>query len=134
MKKRDIFLATFEMDAENVEPMIPEDGVLVHTNHFLGPKTYLANDVNHLGSSYIRLQRIKALIKQHYGTITVEDVQKMLSDHAGFPYSICYHEDLTYPPTRRYATNFSIIMDLTGNCLYIAAGNPCENEYEKYHI
>ena len=53
----------FEMDSETVEPMIPEDGVLLHTNHYIGPKMYLKNDVNHMGSSYIRLQRIRTLVK-----------------------------------------------------------------------
>ncbi len=124
----------FEMDGEIVEPLIPDDGVLVHTNHYIGPKTYLANDVNHMGSTYIRMQRIKTLVKERYGKITVEDVKRMLSDHAGYPYSICDHEDPKYPVARRDATNFSIIMDLTENCIHLAAGNPCENPFEKYYI
>ena len=124
----------FEMDGEIVEPLIPDDGVLVHTNHYIGPKTYLSNDVNHMGSTYIRMQRIKTLVKERYGKITVEDVKRMLSDHAGYPYSICDHEDPKYPVARRDATNFSIIMDLTGNCIHLAAGNPCENPFDKYYI
>ncbi|MBR4411176.1 MAG: hypothetical protein IKT31_07640, partial [Firmicutes bacterium] len=32
----------FEMDSQIVEPIIPEDGVIIHTNHYVGPKTYLA--------------------------------------------------------------------------------------------
>lgn len=124
----------FEMDCENVEPIIPDDGVLVHTNHYVGTKTYLANDVNHMGSSYIRMQRIKTLVKERYGKITVEDVERMLSDHTGYPYSICDHEDPKYPVAMRDATNFSIVMDLTANDIYLAAGNPCENEFEKICI
>ena len=124
----------FEMDARSVEPIIPEDGVLAHTNHYIGPKMYLANDVNHMGSSYIRLQRIRALIKECYGKITVEDVKRMLSDHAGYPYSICDHEDPKYPLVVRDATNFAVIMDLTENCMHLAYGNPCENEFDKYYV
>ena len=124
----------FEMDSRTVEPLIPEDGVLVHTNHYIGPKMYLANDVNHRGSSYIRLQRIRSLVKERHGKITIEDVMDMLRDHAGYPFSICDHENLKDPEAERDATNFGIIMDLTENCMYLAPGNPCESEFEKHSI
>ncbi len=124
----------FEMDSETVEPMIPEDGVLLHTNHYIGQKMYLAHDVNHMGSSYIRLQRIRALVKECHGKITVDDVMRMLRDHAGYPQSICEHENMKYPLVKRDATNFAIIMDLTGNCMHLVYGNPCENEFNKYYI
>ena len=119
----------FEMDADIVEPLIPEDGVLVHTNHYLGPKMYMKNDVNHMGSSYIRLQRIKYLIKERYGKITVEDIMEMLRDHAGYPQSICDHIHPDFD-----MTNFSIIMDLTDNAIWLAPDCPCENEFEQIYI
>ena len=124
----------FEMDSETIDTMIPDDGVLVHTNHYISPKMHLKHDVNPRGSSYIRLQRIKTLVKECYGKITVEDVMAMLRDHAGYPHSICDHEDIKDLPDRRDTTNFGIIMDLTENCVYLAAGNPCENKFEKYDI
>ena len=124
----------FEMDSEIVEPIIPEDGVIIHTNHYVGPKTYLANDVNHMGSTYIRMQRMKTMVKERYGKITVEDIKKMYSDHAGYPYAICDHEDPRYPVAMRDATNFSIIMDHTDNRILVCPGNPCEYEYEEYSI
>lgn len=124
----------FEMDSQTIEPLIPEDGVLVHTNHYIGPKMYLAHDVNHRGSSYIRLQRIRTLVKERHGKITIGDVMNMLRDHAGYPYSICDHENMKDALVNRDATNFGIIMDLTDNCMYLAPGNPCESEFEKYCI
>ena len=124
----------FEMDSRTVEPLIPEDGVLLHTNHYLGPKMYLANDVNHKGSSYIRLQRLKALVKERHGKITIEDVMSMLRDHVGYPCSICDHENMREPEAERDATNFGVIMDLTENCMYLAPGNPCESEFKKHYI
>ena len=124
----------FEMDSRTIEPLIPEDGVLMHTNHYIGPKMYLANDVNHRGSSYIRMQRIRTLVKERHGKITIEDVMSMLRDHAGYPDAICDHENLRMPEAERDATNFAVIMDLTENCMYLAPGNPCENEFEKHYI
>ena len=124
----------FEMDSRTVEPMIPEDGVLLHTNHYIGPKMYMKNDVNHMGSSYIRLQRVRTLVKECHGNITIDDIKRILSDHAGYPQSICDHENMKDPVAKRDATNFGIIMDLTDNCIYLAPGNPCENEFEKLYV
>ena len=124
----------FEMDSRTVEPMIPEDGVLLHTNHYIGPKMQMNNDVNHMGSTYIRLQRIRTLVKECHGKITVDDIMRMLRDHAGYPQSICDHENPNDPVAKRDATNFGVIMDLTDNCMYLAPGNPCENEFEKHYI
>ena len=59
---------------------------------------------------------------------------RMLSDHAGYPYSICDHENMNDPEILRDATNFGVIMDLSENCMYLAPGNPCESEFEKHYI
>ena len=74
------------------------------------------------------------MVKECHGKITLEDIKRMLSDHAGYPYSICDHEDPKYPVAVRDDTDFAIIMDLTENCMHLAYGNPCENEFDKYYI
>lgn len=124
----------FEMDSDTLETIIPEDGVWLHTNHYIGPKMYQAHGANPRGSTYIRLQRIKALVKEAHGKITNETVMGMLQDHAGYPYALCTHENPTDSVTTQYVTNFAIIMDLTEGCFYLAPGNPCESKFEKYHI
>lgn len=131
---KDGIAIAFEMDSNTLETILPEDGVWVHTNHYLGPKMYQAHDAAPRASTYIRLQRIKALVKESYGKITKETVMDMLRDHAGHPYALCTHENAKDPVTRQYVTNFSIIMDLTEGCFYLAPGNPCESEFEKYAI
>jgi len=124
----------FEMDSKTVETILPEDGVWVHTNHYLGPKMYLSHGVNPRGSTYRRLQRIQALVKEAHGKITKEAVMEMLRDHAGHPYALCTHENSKDPVTSQYVTNFGIIMDLTEGCFYLAPGNPCESEFKKYEV
>lgn len=131
---KDGIAIAFEMDSKTVETITPEDGVWVHTNHYLGPKMYQAHDAAPRASTYIRLQRIQALVKEAHGKITKETVMHMLQDHAGYPYSLCTHENPKDPVTTQYVTNFAIIMDLTEGCFYLAPGNPCESEFEKYHI
>ena len=124
----------FEMDSNTLETLLPEDGVWLHTNHYVGPKMYMSHGVNPRGSTYIRLQRIKTLVKEAYGKITKESVMGMLRDHAGHPYALCTHENKKDPVTSQYVTNFAIIMDLTEGCFYLAPGNPCESEFAKYEV
>ena len=131
---KDGIAIAFEMDSNTLETILPEDGVWVHTNHYLGAKMYQAHDANPRASTYIRLQRAKALVKESHGSITVDTVKNIFRDHAGHPYALCTHENAKDPVTRQYVTNFSIIMDLTEGCFYLAPGNPCESEFEKYAI
>ena len=131
---KDALTIAFEMDSNTVETMLPEDGFWAHTNHYVGPKMYQAHDANPRGSTYIRLQRIQALIKESYGKITKETVMDMLRDRAGYPYALCTHENPKDPVTSQYVTNYGIIMDLTEGCFYLAPGNPCESEFEKYEV
>ena len=37
-------------------------------------------------------------------------------------------------PGLRMGTVFSMVADLTSGDIYFCKGNPCECEYEKYHI
>lgn len=131
---KDGIAIAFEMDSNTFETLLPEDGIWLHTNHYLGPKMYQAHDANPRASTYIRLQRIQALVKESYGKITNETVMHMLQDHAGYPYALCTHENAKDPVTSQYVTNFAIIMDLTEGCFYLAPGNPCESEFEKYEV
>ena len=131
---KDALAIAFEMDSKDVETILPEDGVWVHTNHYVGPKMYQAHDVNPRGSTYIRYQRIKALVKEAHGKITKEAVMEMLRDHAGHPYALCTHENPKDPVTSQYVTNYGIIMDLTEGCFYLAPGNPCESEFKRYEV
>ena len=45
---------------------------------------------------------------------------RMLRDHAGYPQSICDHENMKDPIAKRDATNFGIIMDLSENWIYLS--------------
>ena len=124
----------FEMDSKTAETLLPEDGVWLHTNHYVGPRMYLAHNSAPRASTYIRYQRIKALVKEAHGKIKCEDVMEMLRDHAGYPYALCTHENPEDSVKSQFVTNFSIIMDLTEGCFYLAPGNPCMSEFERFQI
>ncbi len=122
---------SLEMDGRDVDVLLPEGGVIVHTNHFVGPRMILRHGHAATGSTYVRLQRAEALLHGKTG-ITPEYLMDVLRDHVGQPTSICVHADPSLPEISQGATNYGLVMDLTERCAYFAAGNPCEGEYIRF--
>ena len=67
------------------------------------------------------------------GKVSVEDAKMILSDHEGFPTSICRH------PNDDAATGWqrsvvSLVLEPGEGRMHVSNGNPCENEYETYEL
>lgn len=109
-----------------------ERGDLVHTNHFLSPQL-TGPDVGLwvMPDSPFRLQRVRAALRR--ADRSAEDTaayELAAVDHAGHPYGVCCHPDLSVPPPDQGATVVSGIMDLQARTIRIAAGLPCETGFE----
>ena len=104
---------------------------LLHTNHFLSPQL-TGPDVSLwvMPDSPLRLQRIRAAMRQVDDTCDITAYERMLSDHAGHPYGVCCHPDLAVPAIEQGATVASGLMDLTDRTFRVSAGLPCEAGYE----
>lgn len=126
---RDGLSLNLEIDCDGVDVLQPQNGVIVHTNHYIGPKFSVRPHASS-SNTYTRLQRINMLLGAHTG-LTVADVKAALCDHAGYPYSICKHTDLRVKkdPMQQGATNYALIMNMTEGTAHFAWGNPCENPY-----
>ena len=130
MTHKDGLALEVELSPVGVEVMMPEQGVLVHSNHFIGPRLRMRH-TRASGSSYIRLQRAQQLFCGKTG-LTVNDAQAALRDHKGYPASICDHSAMHLAQTNDdSATNFGLVMNLTHNEVWLAPGNPCENPFVK---
>ena len=79
--------------------------------------------------SFLRLGRMRTMVRMLDHKVRVADIKKMMSDHTSYPDSICRHEDELEPAGKRLGTIFSIIMDLEREEMYFAPGNPCKAEY-----
>lgn len=124
-----------ELDASGHDIILPDNDVMYHTNHFIGPAMVLRHPSSTSVTSYFRLERMQQLLKGKTG-IDVDYLKALLRDHVGFPTSICAH-DSTAPnenPILKSGTNFGLIMDLTELKLYFAIGNPCESEFEEFRF
>lgn len=112
----------------------PQDGILVHANHFLraerlGVREPLAEERH---STYLRQARLADLLGQaaRCGPLTAETVQDALRDHEGCPYSVCRHESPDRPRDLNYRTCLSAVIDLTSRKLMYTAGPPCAGPYQ----
>ena len=122
-----------ELSPVGVDVMLPEQGVLVHSNHFIGPHLSGLHGHANTGSTYVRLARARQLFCGKTD-LTVAYAQEALRDHKGYPTSICDHSSEHMPiEIADCATNCGLVMNLTDNEVWLAPGNPCQNLFVKFH-
>ncbi len=123
-------LLDVEATPEGYASLDPEDGLLVHTNHFQSAR-FRPHErlLQNLPDSAPRLTRMRHLLQEAHGRISVETIKRCLRDHAGEPAAICRHE-----VARPMATIASIIAEPDQGRLHVARGNPCQNEYVAYTV
>jgi isopenicillin-N N-acyltransferase-like protein len=119
-------------DFTRLYPQPPDQGLLLHTNHFLSPRLHPV-DVSlwAMPSSAVRLARLRAGAA---GADTLDDFRVLLADHADYPHSICSHPDPADHPLEQGATIASVLMDLTARRLWLAARNPCQAAYRELDV
>lgn len=123
-----------ECVADDIEIMYPEKDALVRANHYLTDR-FKPYDffTSYVPDSYLRYARLKRLVRENHGRVAPRMMMTFLADHTGYPKSICTHVDpeSNLPPS---VTLASIIMIPQEKIMYVAYGNPCENDYIKYSI
>lgn len=114
------------------------NGYLAHANHFLcGSHACAVNHSASLPDSFTRQQRVQKLIDEKLGKLTVADLKRILSDHDGFPTSICRHphDGPDHPSvSARGRTTASLIAEPAAGRLHVCRGNPCAGEFAVYEL
>jgi len=132
-----------EGSATDFSLLHPNDGYLVHTNHYLDSRMSKFENLfsgptgKHLGrgaDSVVRYHRALNLIRKNLGNVTVEMLKGILSDHCNSPDSICGHEDSSKPQHERGKTIYAVVSDLTRLEMHVCLGSPCEGAWKKYSI
>lgn len=127
-------LYSVEVSARRFAIIYGEDGLLVHTNHYLDYNMQLIEkDPDELISTRIRYFRALRLL---YKTPlhSVKSLQAILKDHMNFPNSICSHSESDLDPLCREKTINSLVIDLTTRTMHLAWGNPCRSGYHAYYL
>ncbi|WP_017598955.1 C45 family autoproteolytic acyltransferase/hydolase [Nocardiopsis lucentensis] len=116
--------------------MYPDDeGLLVHGNHYqAGVPPQLADDYRPIAAdSLIRVPRARRGLRAARLARTGDEVRKAvreaMSDHLGYPESLCTHPDPAKSEVRRWSTVLANLVDLTSGEYRVAAGNPCEHDF-----
>lgn len=111
-------------------------GRLVHTNHCVHPdfeqhNTDFASRI--YGQSFPRKARAETMLEEQGGAVGVGLMKRILSDHEGFPTSICRHPNPD-PLTGWQRSVISIILEPSAGRMHVSRGNPCEAAYETYTL
>jgi isopenicillin-N N-acyltransferase-like protein len=120
-----------DVEATTAGPEIIRDnaaGFLTHTNHFVCPRYARKENFDRSWKdSFPRMERMNGLIRSQYGSVTVDDVKRFLSDHSGHPTSICRHDGES-------RTVASLISEPAQRRMHVAVGNPCNSRYVTYSM
>lgn len=134
-------LVDIEVENGDFEVMYPDEGWIVHTNHFIHPRypREPRKDTMKLKvpDTFVRLGRARTLVESAFGVsglVGEDDLMSILKDHVEFPSSICRHEDPKMAEGLRMGTVFSMVANLPKRELLVCAGNPCEGVYESYRL
>jgi isopenicillin-N N-acyltransferase like protein len=134
---REGFAIDLETTPGAVGWMYPTDGLLVHGNHYQAfvPTQLAATYRPGSTDSLFRVPRAESglrAVREASGTDEARKrIRLAMSDHLGYPESLCTHPDPAQPAVRRWATLLSSCVDLTTGDYLIAAGTPCDHEYER---
>jgi len=116
--------------------LYPDDGLLVHGNHYqAGVPAALAADYRPLSSdSLVRVPRAVQGLHALRASTGPDESRKLikdaLSDHLGRPESLCTHPDLRKPLIEHWTTLVSSCVNLTTGDYHVTAGTPCDRDYQ----
>lgn len=99
----------------------PQDGILVHANHFESNVPVYDTVKDWGGSSLFRSARARRLLEKN-------DILEVLKDHHSAPLAICRHPDERDPEFERSETIWAVLMDLDELSIRLIPGPPCADE------
>lgn len=111
--------------------LLPIDGAISHTNHYLSDmmrKYETPGWLSH-GGSYVRHQVSSRILKENIGQIDLDLLMKLTRDHTNEPRCICAHGFAGQDECDSFATIAAMIYDPKERCMYACHQNPCTNEY-----
>lgn len=123
-----------ETSPDHVSYLYPADGVITHSNHFVGTG-HGESQMEKIGPNTLyRAARLRRLLLQGSRPIAVETMKQAMSDHFGAPNAICRHPDERQPAAKRSMTAGAVLIDLDTRTMHVADGPPCENLFVPFTI
>lgn len=104
-----------------------EADVRLHTNHWLHPE-FAAEQPAYADESRLRLERIRALVRRHWGALDVGCLQEILADHQGDPGAICRHGEGGTHSVAGY------IAEPAKGLFHVRRGHGCSGTWRSYTV
>ena len=109
-------------------------GLITHTNHCQHSELQQINsEFAELIQSHTRKSRIDLLTSPDAAPLCIARFKEILSDHEGYPRSICRHPN-DDPFSGHWQSVFSVIIEVNAARMHISRGNPCDTAYEIYSL
>jgi isopenicillin-N N-acyltransferase-like protein len=126
----------FECAPDETFQVHPQDGLLVHANHFVSPVALgklKDTGVAETPDSLYRDIRVRDLLQPHIGRITFDTVKDALFDEFAYPWSVCR------PPRRNLSNNLSatvamILMEPASGLMQAAPLPSLNREFTTYRL
>lgn len=137
LSHRDGFAIDVETQPQTSRWLYPDDGWLLHTNHYLAEVPHeLASTYTPSADSLVRYGRGRQILSTaaHAGGIGFEDLASVARDHFADGRGCCSHPELAAPAHERWQTVATVITDLTDGVMAVAAGPPCNSEFSRVRI
>jgi len=122
-----------EVSARQFAILYAEDGMIVHTNHYLDEQMRkVESEPDELICTRVRYFRARRLLMEtdQHSIKTLQAIQK---DHVNAPDSICNHAE-EGDPLDREKTIIALTIDLSNQQMHASWGNPCENIFSTYQL
>lgn len=124
-----------EAHPRDVSIIYPEDGVQVHTNHFIGDRVckvkdnYILTETSSI-NRYILAREKLGVSKAH----SFESFREILCDHYDYPTSICHHPNLNNDKDHWEETVSSVYIVPENRLFRYTDGPPCNNPYHEISL
>jgi isopenicillin-N N-acyltransferase like protein len=103
-----------------------EDGLLVHTNHFLTvPACQHDTEPARFPDTLVRHDLLVRRLRGR--TLTSSNVIAAMNSHLGAIGAVCCHPDPSLPATGQYAALATIVLDVAAGTLEARPGGPCRH-------
>ena len=121
----------FEAHPDDVSFIYPRDGLLAHTNHFIGDRglqvkdNFVLSETNSINRYVLAWEKLQSI-----GLHSFESFREILTDHYDYPSSICHHPNPENDTDHWEETVSSVFMVPERRLFMYTAGPPCSNMYQ----
>ena len=124
-------LIDLETSPDHVSYLHPVDGIITHSNHFVG-SGHGESQIEKIGPSTLyRAARLRRRLMRQHGRLDLERFREAVTDHFGAPNAICRHPDDRQPEAKRTMTTGAVLIDLDARVMHVADGPPCQHPYRR---